>query len=278
MHSSFGVHRHHSEEIGSQSFSTAAPACRPRRSISSSSGQAHTRHIICPLATQPTEENMNVTQEDQNKDSFDDDEEEENNHHDELNLAVVDGNEDGQSLRAEHPEGLQQENGSLDVAFIDEADLERLAKQSEQSHSPMNTTEPLDSNADAHQTSAMMVSVLMEKSLNKDDELDDILRRNANRAIRLTDSDVGRSFPLFTSPSKVFSLSGRRERKSAEQNFGFSAEHAETSRSTLFVDQQFTRLGLAIGSSVEQIAREGTFTLRVVIAHVARHSALWIRT
>lgn len=189
MHSSFGVHRHHSEEIGSNSFSTG-PTHRPRRSISSSSGQAHTRHIVCPMTTvnHPTEENLNATQEDQGKDSFDDE--------DELNLAVVIGNEDAQSLRAE----VNQENGSLDVAFIDEADLQReqtenavaieQEQEDEENRSPMNTTEPLDTNTDVQQTSAMMVSVLMEKSMNKDEDLDDILRRNANRAIRLTDSDV----------------------------------------------------------------------------------------
>lgn len=185
MHSSFGVHRHHSEEITSQSFSTGTTAtCRPRRSISSSSGQAQTRHILCPITTfahpEPKEDPQQVKDE-----SYDDEDVEENA--DELNLAVVLGNEDAQSLRAETNDPLHQENGSLDVAFIDEADLAHQQSADE----PMNTTENcLDKPEDPQQTSAMMVSVLAEKSMNQDDELDDILRRNANRAIRLTDSDV----------------------------------------------------------------------------------------
>ena len=177
MHSSFGVHRHHSDDLASQSFT--ATTSRPRRSISSSSGQTQTRHIICPLKNSPQSEH----------EDFDDDDDD-----DELNLAVVIGNEDGQSLRGYPTDGVNQENGSLDVAFIDEADFERLVHQQttneierdlNQSSSSMN----IEIN-DQHQTSAMMVSILMEKSMNKEEDLDEILRRNANRAIRLTDSDV----------------------------------------------------------------------------------------
>ena len=41
-----------------------------------------------------------------------------------------------------------------------------------------------------HEPTQSIVPILVEKTLNKHDELDEILRRNENRSIRLTDSDV----------------------------------------------------------------------------------------
>ncbi|CAM4852189.1 unnamed protein product, partial [Rotaria magnacalcarata] len=46
-----------------------------------------------------------------------------------LNLAVVVGHEDIQSLRAFSTEQTHPENGSLNVAFIDETDVERQKNQ-----------------------------------------------------------------------------------------------------------------------------------------------------
>ncbi|CAF1559731.1 unnamed protein product, partial [Adineta steineri] len=141
MHSSFGVARRHSDDVVSTSLSTTV--YRPRRSISSSGGQQQTRHVVCMLNnyshslpsnqqqntsdddeqdqetrnTQSMPSNLNLTQE-----SYDDEEDISN----ELNLAVVVGNEDIQSLRSYPNEQMtNQENGSLNVAFIDETDLER---------------------------------------------------------------------------------------------------------------------------------------------------------
>ncbi|CAF4168552.1 unnamed protein product, partial [Rotaria magnacalcarata] len=66
--------------------------------------------------------NLNLTQE-----SYDDEDDIAN----ELNLAVVVGHEDIQSLRAFLTEQTHPENGSLNVAFIDETDVERQKNQVE---------------------------------------------------------------------------------------------------------------------------------------------------
>ncbi len=204
MHSSFGVHRCHSDDVTSSSFTTTK-TFRPRRSISSSAGQQQTRHVVCMLNnyshslpsnqdddeqdhqtrnTQSMPNNLNLSQE-----SFDDDDEEEEVSN-ELNLAVVVGNEDIQSLRA----FSNQENGSLNVAFIDENDLERQKhlnedEQRDQSNAmdiPMNENETLSQTivANSEQQSIEMQDVCQTN------DLDEILRRNENRGIRLTDSDV----------------------------------------------------------------------------------------
>jgi len=209
MHSSFGVPRRHSDDVVSTSLSTTA--YRPRRSISSSGGQQQTRHVVCmlnnyshslpsnqqqntsdddeqeeqTLNTQSMPSNLNLTQE-----SYEDEEEISN----ELNLAVVVGNEDIQSLRAFSTEQTNQENGSLNVAFIDETDLERQKhliedEQRDQSNAmdiPTNENETLSQTivANGEQQSIEMQDVCQTN------ELDEILRRNENREIRLTDSDV----------------------------------------------------------------------------------------
>jgi hypothetical protein len=204
MHSSFGVPRRHSDDVVSTSLSTTA--YRPRRSISSSGGQQQTRHVVCMLNnyshslpsksdddeqeqqtrnTQSMPSNLNLTQE-----SYEDEEEISN----ELNLAVVVGNEDIQSLRAFSTEQTNQENGSLNVAFIDETDLERQKvliedEQRDQSNAmdiPTNENETLSQTivANCEQQSIEMQEICQTN------ELDEILRRNENRGIRLTDSDV----------------------------------------------------------------------------------------
>jgi len=209
MHSSFGVSRRHSDDVVSTSLSTTV--YRPRRSISSSGGQQQTRHVVCMLNnyshslpsnqqqntsdddeqdqqtrnTQSMPSNLNLTQ-----DSYEDEEEISN----ELNLAVVVGNEDIQSLRAFSTEQTNQENGSLNVAFIDETDLERQKiliedEQRDQSNAmdiPMNENETLSQTivANCEQQSIEMQDICQTN------ELDEILRRNENRGIRLTDSDV----------------------------------------------------------------------------------------
>jgi hypothetical protein len=209
MHSSFGVPRRHSDDVVSTSLSTTA--YRPRRSISSSGGQQQTRHVVCMLNnyshslpsnqqqntsdddeqeeqtrnTQSMPSNLNLTQE-----SYEDEEEISN----ELNLAVVVGNEDIQSLRAFSTEPTNQENGSLNVAFIDETDLERQKhliedEQRDQSNAmdiPTNDNETLSQTivANGEQQSIEMQDVCQIN------ELDEILRQNENREIRLTDSDV----------------------------------------------------------------------------------------
>jgi hypothetical protein len=236
MHSSFGVHRHHSDDVASSSFTTTT-TFRPRRSISSSAGQQQTHHIVCMLnnyshSLPPTNQqqttsdddeheqqikdlNHNLTQE-QREDSFNDDDEDITN---ELNLAVVVGNEDAQSLKGFSTEQTNNENGSLDVAFIDETDFERNLSNNkpicenhdvidvqtlniennenetltqtivaERNEEQRNTIEIKDNNNQELIQSS--VPVLVEKPLNKDDDLDEILRRNENRCIRLTDSDA----------------------------------------------------------------------------------------
>ena len=202
MHSSFGVPRRHSDDVVSTSLS--ATAYRPRRSISSSGGQQQTRHVVCLLNnhshslpsnhqttssdeeddeeeeeetyhTQTIPNDLNLSQE-----SFDDEEEIGN----ELNLAVVDGSEDLQSLRAFPAEATQPEQGTLDVAFIDENDLE----QQQAKAMPVDDS----SNAmDVQQTSTNdTFSQTMMEVDSKTTDLEDILRRSENRCVRLTDSDV----------------------------------------------------------------------------------------
>lgn len=210
MHSSFGVPRRHSDDVVSTSLSTTA--YRPRRSISSSGGQQQARHVVCMLNnyshslpsnqqhntsddeehdeqtrnTQSMPSNLNLTQE-----SYDDDDEISN----ELNLAVVVGNEDIQSLRAFPNEQPNQENGSLDVAFIDEADLERqkLQMENEQRDQSNVMDIPTNENETLSQTivaNCEQQSIEMQDVGQSSNDLDEILKRNENRCIRLTDSDV----------------------------------------------------------------------------------------
>jgi len=227
MHSSFGVHRRHSDDVTSTSFNTTT-TFRPRRSISSSAGQQQTRHVVCMLNNyshslpsssssnqqqtpsdddeQAKDPNHNLTQE-QGDDSFNDDEEE---MADELNLAVVVGNEDAHSLKGFTTEQTNHENGSLDVAFIDETDLERnlSTNKPDQGTSQLdiqtlnNENDTLSKTIVAERNSIEIKDdkkeelnepVLVVKTLNKDEDLDEILRRNENRGIRLTDSDVSRN-------------------------------------------------------------------------------------
>ena len=216
MHSSFGVPRRHSDDVVSTSLSTTA--YRPRRSISSSGGQQQTRHVACVMnnyshslpsnqqqntsdddepepntgETQSMPSNLNLTQE-----SYDEEEEIAN----ELNLAVVVGNEDLQSLRAFPTEQANQENGSLDVAFIDEADLERQKvlleeaeqqQQQQQQQNDQSNAMDIPSNETLSQTivaQSEQQSIEMQE-IPQSNDLDEILRRNENRVIRLTDSDV----------------------------------------------------------------------------------------
>ena len=128
MHSSFGVRRH-SDDVTSATF-TGTTTFRPRRSISSSAGQQQTRHVVCMhnnySHSLSSQQQQNISDDEQqtkntDQDSFDDDDD----IVDELNLAVVIGNEDAQSLKGSTTEQTNNENGSLDVAFIDETDFER---------------------------------------------------------------------------------------------------------------------------------------------------------
>ena len=220
MHTSFGVHRHHSDDVTNASFSTTT--FRPRRSISSSSGQPQTRHIPCGLDSQPT--NSRPDRFSHEKDSFENDDEDEETAN-ELNLAVVDGNEDAQSLRGGSADHLHHENNSLDVAFIDENDLERNLNRNIPTESPdrgcaqSNAMDVQSSSVDRKENDTLsqtMVAhweqekhnsmameddthepfvarpVLAERSLNREHDLDEILRQNEHRSIRLTDSDVSR--------------------------------------------------------------------------------------
>ncbi|CAF4732796.1 unnamed protein product [Rotaria sp. Silwood1] len=216
MHSSFGIHRCHSDDVTNTSYTTTT--FRPRRSISSSSGQQQTRHIVCihnnyshSLSSQQQiindddnnnqqikHINHNLSQEHED-DSFDDDD-----ISNELNLAVVVGNEDIQSLKEYTNEQVNNENGSLDVAFIDETDLERnishnkpIYDNNDQILIQSNNINIELINIKNHENKILSqtiinennISILVEKTLNKDTELDDILRQNENRCIRLTDSD-----------------------------------------------------------------------------------------
>lgn len=188
MHTSFGVHRHNSDDLSSTSFTTTT--FRPRRSMSSNSGQQQTRHIVCrsEVSTNPTD--LNLTQD---KDPFDDEHdaeadeaeaEEENT--DELNLAVMVANEDAQSLRGFVSEPTAPENTSLDEAFIDETELERAAQNLSSSENQNNGERSIEELT----KKTPQIPVLTERSLNHEENLDEILRRNESRPIRLTDSDV----------------------------------------------------------------------------------------
>lgn len=220
MHSSFGTARRHSDDVTSASYTTTT--FRPRRSISSSAGQQQTRHVVCMLNDyshslpssnqqmnfnddddQSKDQNPDLTQE-QADDSFNDADEE---IADELNLAVVVGNEDAQSLKGFTTEQTNNDNGALDVAFIDETDL--CVNKSEQAASQADVVDaPPTSNPDNETLSQTMVveniptatesnaPILVEKILNKEEDLDEILRRNENRGVRLTDSDVSNNYPL----------------------------------------------------------------------------------
>jgi hypothetical protein len=220
MHSSFGVHRRHSDDVTSTTFTTTT--FRPRRSISSSAGQQQPRHVVCMLNNyshslpsnqqqtpsdddeQIKDPNHNLTQE-QGENSFNDEDEDEDEIANELNLAVVVGNEDAQSLKGEP---INNEHGSLDVAFIDDTDLERnLSNNNNNQHDQgitqidgqilnnenetlSQTIVPERNSIEIKDNQESTVPVLVEKSLNQDEDLDEILRRNENRCIRLTDSDV----------------------------------------------------------------------------------------
>jgi hypothetical protein len=212
MHSSFGVPRRHSDDVVSTSLSTTI--YRPRRSISSSGGQQQTRHVVCALNNYshslPSNQQQNISDDDEQEqqthntqsmpsnlnftqESYDDEDDMAN----ELNLAVVVGNEDIHSLRGY----TTQENGSLNVAFIDETDLERhkILSEDEQINAmdiPIMTTE----NETLTQTLIVnpeQQSIEMQDIDCQTNDLDDILRRNENRCIRLTDSDV-KSNPIIS--------------------------------------------------------------------------------
>lgn len=226
MHSSFGVPRRHSDDVTSTSFTTTT-TFRPRRSISSSAGQQQTRHVVCirnnyshslPNQQQGTNDDMdddqqakssnnNLTQED----SFNDDENEvvddEEDMANELNLAVVVGNEDIQSLKEYTTEPIVNDHGSLDVAFIDETDIERNLNQTKavcendqatvaesqqisEKKETENLTQTIVNEDNKEEKEIIEKPVLVEKTLNKETDLDEILRRNEHRCIRLTDSDV----------------------------------------------------------------------------------------
>ncbi|CAF3837034.1 unnamed protein product [Adineta steineri] len=232
MHSSFGVRRH-SDDVTSTSFTGST--FRPRRSISSSGEQQQTRHVVCMLNNYShslPNQQLNTSDDDEqhmknsNQESFSDDDEDIVN---ELNLAVVVGNEDGQSLKGFTNEQINNENGSLDVAFLDEADLERNLSNNNNKTTSENeqiTTDVQILNSDDHNENEtllqtiivernlseikdnnqeLIVPILVEKQLNKDDELDEILRRNENRCIRLTDSDDEdhENFNVKTTPIKT---------------------------------------------------------------------------
>jgi hypothetical protein len=231
MHSSFGVHRCHSDDVTNASFTTTT--FRPRRSISSSAGQQQTRHVVCMLNNyshsfpsnqqqitsdddEHNQPNHNLTQ-GQGEDSFDDNDDDDDIAN-ELNLAVVVvGNEDVQSLKGFTTEQTNNENGSLNVAFIDETDLERnlinnkpiyendqaisqsdvqlLNIENNENETLLQTIvaerNSIEIKDNTNQQSTQSNGpVLVEKPLNKDDDLDEILRQNENRCIRLTDSDV----------------------------------------------------------------------------------------
>lgn len=214
MHSSFGGGpRRHSDDVTSASFTTTT--FRPRRSISSSAGQQQTRHVVCmmnnyshslPSSNQQTnsndddeqskDQNPDLTQE-QADDSFNDADEE---IADELNLAVVVGNEDAQSLKGFTTEQPNSDNGALDVAFIDETDLCANKNEQAMSQSDVIDAPPTDSQTmvveDIPIATESNAPILIEKVLNKEEDLDEILRRNENRGVRLTDSDVSNHHPF----------------------------------------------------------------------------------
>ncbi|CAF4623891.1 unnamed protein product [Rotaria magnacalcarata] len=128
--------------------------------------------------------NLNLTQE-----SYDDEDDIAN----ELNLAVVVGHEDIQSLRAFSTEQTHPENGSLDVAFIDETDVERQKNQVENEQRDQSSAMDIPNN-DNETLSQTIVAPGEQQSIEMQDvcqtnDLDEILKRNENRCIRLTDSD-----------------------------------------------------------------------------------------
>jgi len=207
MHSSFGVHRCHSDDITNASFTTTT--FRPRRSISSSAGQQQTRHVVCMLNNyshslpsnqqqitsdddEHNQPNHNLTAE-QGEDSFDDDDDDDIAN--ELNLAVVVvGNEDAQSLKGFTTEQTNNENGSLNVAFIDETDLERQKLLSEDEQRDQSNAMDIANNEN-DTLSRTIIANCEQQSIEMQDicqtnDLDEILKRNENRCIRLTDSDV----------------------------------------------------------------------------------------
>ena len=206
MHSSFGVSRRHSDDVVSTSLSTTA--YRPRRSISSSGGQQQTRHVVCMLNNHshslPSNQQQNGSDDDEqeqptcnaqsmpshlnlSQESYDDEEDEDIGN--ELNLAVVVGNEDLQSLRA-----FPIEQGSLDVAFIDETDLERQKTIAEEPSNAMDVQMSISQENDTLSQTVVahadQQSIEMQDIDSKTNELDEILKRNENRCVRLTDSDV----------------------------------------------------------------------------------------
>lgn len=206
MHSSFGAPRRHSDDVVGTSLSTTV--YRPRRSISSSGGQQQTRHVVCMLNNHshslPSNQQQNGSDDDEqeqptcnaqsmpshlnlSQESFDDEEDEDIGN--ELNLAVVVGNEDLQSLRA-----FPIEQGSLDVAFIDETDLERQRPIADEPSNAMDVQMSINQENDTlSQTvvaNADQQSIEMQDIDTKTNELDEILKRNENRCVRLTDSDV----------------------------------------------------------------------------------------
>ena len=219
MHSSFGVPRRHSDDVVSTSLSTTA--YRPRRSISSSGGQQQTRHVVCLMNNYshslPSNQQQNTSDDDESEqttgetqsmpsslnltqESYDEEEEIAN----ELNLAVVVGNEDLQSLRAFVTEQINHENASLDVAFIDETDLERqkvLIDEDQQQQCDQSNAMDIPTNDTLSQTivaNGEQQSIEMQ-DVHQSNDLDEILRRNENRGIRLTDSDVS-----FSKRNQVF--------------------------------------------------------------------------
>ena len=221
MHSSFGVPRRHSDDVVSTSLSTTA--YRPRRSISSSGGQQQTRHVVCMLNNHshslPSNQQQNGSDDDEqeqptcnaqsmpsnlnlSQESFDDEEDEDIGN--ELNLAVVVGNEDLQSLRAFPIEQSNAEQGSLDVAFIDETDFERQRPIADEPSNAMDVQMSIyQENDTLSQTvvaNADQQSIEMQDIDTKTNELDEILKRNENRCVRLTDSDVRWTFLYELNP------------------------------------------------------------------------------
>ena len=281
MHSSFGAPpRRHSDDVASTALSTTttnnnnSTAYRPRRSISSSGGQQQTRHVVCmlnnyshslPSNQQPSTSdddeqdqqarnaqsmptNLNLTQESFDDDEDDDDEDDEDEVANELNLAVVVGNEDIQSLR-----GFSTEQGSLDVAFIDEADVDRQKNLVED---PSNSMDIQMSTTDDNETLSQTIvghgeqqSIEMQDADAKTNELDEILKRNENRGIRLTDSDVRETLTnehLSLTLTSSSSSPGRRSRQfqsvhdsnnaTASPRRATEIHHAQDARSFIVVD------------------------------------------
>ncbi|CAF4419547.1 unnamed protein product, partial [Rotaria magnacalcarata] len=116
--------------------------------------------------------NLNLTQE-----SYDDEDDIANEH----NLAVVVGHEDIQSLRAFSTEQTHPENGSLNVAFIDETDVERQKNQVENEQRDQSSAMDIPNN-DNETLSQTIVAPGEQQSIEMQDvcqtnDLDEILRR-----------------------------------------------------------------------------------------------------